>query len=101
MENGEFRISPSIINYPFSIIHLLTKCSDANSSTLIAQGLLGSTILPKLSFANYTVDKRRLQFVFAQVKYRGGDWNPHPLSVTPLDGRTDAAHQRRGGDRAP
>ncbi len=29
-------------------------------------------------------DKRRLQFVFAQIKYRGGDWNPHPLSVTPL-----------------
>ncbi len=29
-------------------------------------------------------DKQRLQFVFAQIKYRGGDWNPHPLSVTPL-----------------
>lgn len=27
---------------------------------------------------------RRLQFVFAQVRYRGGDWNPHPLAVTPL-----------------
>ena len=51
---------------------------------IAGQSLLGTTILPKLSFANYTVDKRRLQFVFAQVKYRGGDWNPHPLSVTPL-----------------
>ena len=28
--------------------------------------------------------RRPIQFVFAQVKYRGGDWNPHPLAVTPL-----------------
>lgn len=35
-------------------------------------------------FAAQPEDKRRLQFVFAQVKYRGGDWNPHPLSATPL-----------------
>lgn len=27
---------------------------------------------------------RPLQFVFAQLRYRGGDWNPHPLAVTPL-----------------
>lgn len=27
---------------------------------------------------------RPFQFVFAQLQYRGGDWNPHPLAVTPL-----------------
>jgi hypothetical protein len=25
-----------------------------------------------------------IQFVFAQLKYRGGDWNPHALAVPPL-----------------
>jgi hypothetical protein len=24
------------------------------------------------------------RFIFAQLKYRGGDWNPRPLAVTPL-----------------
>ena len=51
---------------------------------LLSQGIIGSALLPELALANHTVDKRRLQFVFAQLKYRGGDWNPHPLSVTPL-----------------
>ena len=40
--------------------------------------------MPALIEAAEPDDKRRLQFVFAQIKYRGGDWNPHPLSVTPL-----------------
>jgi len=51
---------------------------------LATQALIGTTLWPKLSFANHPQDKRRLQFVFAQLRYRGGDWNPHPLSVTPL-----------------
>ena len=51
---------------------------------LLTQGLVGTTLLPTLASAAQPADKRRLQFVFAQVKYRGGDWNPHPLSVTPL-----------------
>ena len=51
---------------------------------LTIQGLIGSALLPQISFANHPPDKRRLQFVFAQIRYRGGDWNPHPLSVTPL-----------------
>lgn len=29
-------------------------------------------------------ESRPIQFVFAQIRYRGGDWNPHPLAVTPL-----------------
>jgi hypothetical protein len=41
-------------------------------------------MLPSGAHAAQGDDKRRLQFVFAQIKYRGGDWNPHPLSVTPL-----------------
>ena len=51
---------------------------------LLSQGMIGSTLLPKLASANHPQDKQRLQFVFAQIRYRGGDWNPHPLSVTPL-----------------
>ncbi len=51
---------------------------------LAAQALIGTTLLPRLAFANHPKDKRVLQFVFAQIRYRGGDWNPHPLSVTPL-----------------
>ena len=51
---------------------------------LLSQGIIGSALLPHLAFANHPPDKRRLQFVFAQLKYRGGDWNPHPLSVAPL-----------------
>src|SRR5688572_1333832 len=47
-------------------------------------GLLGAGLLPSVARAAVADDKRRLQFVFAQIKYRGGDWNPHPLSVTPL-----------------
>ena len=50
----------------------------------IAYSILGAGLAPNLAQAAAPDDKRRLQFVFAQVKYRGGDWNPHPLSVTPL-----------------
>jgi hypothetical protein len=51
---------------------------------LISQGLLTAGLAPSMAFANHPNEKRPLQFVFAQIKYRGGDWNPHPLSVTPL-----------------
>src|SRR4026208_157584 len=50
----------------------------------IGYSLLGSGLLPSVVQAAVADEKRRLQFVFAQIKYRGGDWNPHPLSVTPL-----------------
>jgi hypothetical protein len=36
-------------------------------------------LAPSALHAAQADDKRRLQFVFAQIKYRGGDWNPHPL----------------------
>jgi len=51
---------------------------------LVSHGLLGAGLLPRIAQAAAADDKRRLQFVFAQIKYRGGDWNPHPLAVTPL-----------------
>lgn len=38
----------------------------------------------KASAAHPREHSRPLQFVFAQIRYRGGDWNPHPLAVTPL-----------------
>jgi hypothetical protein len=50
----------------------------------MTQTLIGATLGTNLAWAAEGDDKRRLQFVFAQVKYRGGDWNPHPLAVTPL-----------------
>src|SRR5918996_3275440 len=49
------------------------------SKTLVTAGLL-----PAVANANHPKGKTPTQFVFAQLKYRGGDWNPHPLSVTPL-----------------
>lgn len=37
------------------------------------------------ALAGHSSEKERpIQFVFAQLKYRGGDWNPHPLAATPL-----------------
>ena len=52
---------------------------------LISQGLVAGALAPALATAaDYSDKQRRLQFIFAQLKYRGGDWNPHPLAVTPL-----------------
>ena len=42
---------------------------------------LAASLLPGVLEAAESDDKRRLQFTFAQVKYRGGEWNPHPLAV--------------------
>ena len=50
---------------------------------LFSQGLLAGALLPKFAAAGQA-ENRHVQFVFAQLKYRGGDWNPHPLSVTPM-----------------
>jgi hypothetical protein len=49
-----------------------------------AQTFIGATFAPAPARAAQSNDNRRLQFIFAQVKYRGGEWNPHPLSVPPL-----------------
>ena len=48
--------------------------------------LLGAAgLFPKRVSASHPREKQRAtQFVFAQVKYRGGDWNPHPLAAAPL-----------------
>jgi len=47
--------------------------------------LVAGALAPALATAaDYSDKQRRLQFIFAQLKYRGGDWNPHPLAVTPL-----------------
>ena len=50
----------------------------------LAQGLITAGLFPAQVRAAQSDEKRLVQFVFAQLKYRGGDWNPHPLSVTPL-----------------
>ena len=54
--------------------------------------LLASGFAPKTAKASHQKDERlaggpasrSVQFVFAQIRYRGGDWNPHPLAVPPL-----------------
>lgn len=51
---------------------------------ILSQGALGAGLFPAQAWANHPREKRNIQFVFAQVKYRGGDWNPHPLAVAPL-----------------
>src|SRR5438094_6366752 len=53
-----------------------------NFIRIVSQSILAASLLPKRA-AN-SQEKRPIQFVFAQLKYRGGDWNPHPLAVTPL-----------------
>jgi uncharacterized protein DUF4159 len=50
----------------------------------LSYALTSSVAVAKLLHAAESEDKRRLQFTFAQIKYRGGEWNPHPLAVTPL-----------------
>ncbi|HXG53305.1 MAG TPA: DUF4159 domain-containing protein [candidate division Zixibacteria bacterium] len=49
----------------------------------LAWGCLLAAALPRPARASHPRDKR-FPFVFAQVRYRGGDWNPHPLCVGPL-----------------
>jgi len=47
--------------------------------------LVAAGLLPKRVEASHPGEKDRpTPFVFAQIKYRGGDWNPHPLAVIPL-----------------
>ena len=53
---------------------------------LLSYGCLAAAgLAPAKVRASHARDPRKpIQFVFAQVKYRGGDWNPHPLAVAPL-----------------
>jgi Domain of unknown function (DUF4159) len=53
-----------------------------NFIRIVSQSIVAASLLPNR--AAYSQEKRPIQFVFAQIKYRGGDWNPHPLAVTPL-----------------
>ncbi len=53
---------------------------------IFSYGLLGAACwLPRRLEAGHARGSRRATgFVFAQLRYRGGDWDPHPLAVTPL-----------------
>ncbi|HWO43144.1 MAG TPA: DUF4159 domain-containing protein [Candidatus Eisenbacteria bacterium] len=48
------------------------------------QGAAAAALWPRPAAASHPAEKRPIHFVFAQIKYRGGDWNPHPLAVGPL-----------------
>jgi hypothetical protein len=74
-----------VLSYPlFTINSPLFDMDRRKFLRTFFPGLLGAGLCPSLALANHPKDKRPLQFVFAQIKYRGGDWSPHPLSVTPL-----------------
>lgn len=55
-----------------------------NFIRVLYQSLIAAALWPRLAAANHPKEKRPIQFVLAQIKYRGGDWNPHPLAITPL-----------------
>lgn len=57
-----------------------------NFIRILSYGLLAASgLAPKKASASHARERgRAIQFVFAQLRYRGGDWNPHPLAVTPL-----------------
>lgn len=47
--------------------------------------MVAAGIFPRRAGAADASDKPQpVQFVFSQLRYRGGDWDPHPLGVTPL-----------------
>jgi len=79
MEN--FRPPFSIFNFPFSIVITMQR---RKFIQLLSQGLVGAAVAPAFAQVNQAKEKGPQPFVFAQIHYRGGDWNPHPLSVTPL-----------------
>jgi hypothetical protein len=51
---------------------------------VMSKAIVATALWPNGARANHPPEKRPIQFVFAQVRYRGGDWNPHPLAATPL-----------------
>jgi hypothetical protein len=47
--------------------------------------IAATRLTPGRADASHPREKNRhVQFVFAQLRYRGGDWNPHPLSAGPF-----------------
>ena len=79
MENFRARYQLSIVNFP-----LTTMMNRRKFIQLLSQSLLGAAVSPGFAQVNQAKEKGPQPFVFAQIRYRGGDWNPHPLSVTPL-----------------
>lgn len=53
---------------------------------ILSYGLMmAAGLVSRRTEASHPREKGRFtQFVFAQVQYRGGDWNPHPLAAAPL-----------------
>src|ERR1044071_7725525 len=64
---------------------------------LLSYGWLAAAGLAPRS-ARAAQAQRPIQFVFGQLKYRGGDWNPHALAVAPL---LEELMQRTSVEAAP
>jgi hypothetical protein len=65
---------------------------------LLSYGGLAAAGLAPRSARAAQAPQRPIQFVFAQLKYRGGDWNPHALAVAPL---LEELMQRTSVEAAP
>jgi hypothetical protein len=51
----------------------------------MSYGCLAAGLAPRSVFGAQAQERQRsIQFTFAQLKYRGGDWSPHALAVGPL-----------------
>jgi hypothetical protein len=66
---------------------------------MLSYGCLAAAgLAPRSARGAQAQAQRPIQFVFAQLKYRGGDWNPHVLSVAPL---LEELMQRTSVEAAP
>jgi hypothetical protein len=65
---------------------------------LLSYGCLAAAGLAPARSRAGQAQERPIQFVFAQLKYRGGDWNPHALAVQPL---MEELMQRTSVEAAP
>ncbi|TMA06739.1 MAG: DUF4159 domain-containing protein [Deltaproteobacteria bacterium] len=78
-----FPIQPSSLMTRYSLLCDMNRRSFLrvlSYSLLAGSGLAAKNLIA----ADEPEKTRATQFVFAQIRYRGGDWNPHPLAATPL-----------------
>jgi hypothetical protein len=65
----------------------------------LSYGVLAAAgLAPRSARGAQAQPQRPIQFVFAQLKYRGGDWNPHALATAPL---LEELMQRTSVEAAP
>lgn len=66
---------------------MITRRQCVQHLAVVAGGLLAGTLVPasrRSAAGSLRPEAPSNPFVFAQVQYRGGDWNPHPSAATEL-----------------